>query len=565
MPMSEIATIRKELHKMHFKLDDERNARQCAEAKVKTLELDLADAHAGKAQAERKIDILQAQAERKNAMLQAEIDEVRRENLLLKSQNDIADKSADKSDVGQILLLHKKIKELEEKHAQTTAELEKLQKAHNRVSNANTPPSFGSDAQKQLSKYRKENAHNYQYDKEDDRQKRKRRTNNRFGGFWNCVLHNGKQGPRKQVRGKQKKNNPAIRVPDMPVTKNMDNTVTKCPACDNENISVKTVSKDVIDIPYVPRAQKTRHQSSVGRCSNGHKIDTTPKGITRGSSFGPNIMTYVVCLFFQTLSLAQIADNLALMGIPNVSKSTVFGALKAVAAEKFASKAGYITKRLGKSAFLMADETPIRLGKKRGYVWIFIGTYGIKIVVSPSRAKIVLDMHCPYFHIPITVDGYPVYGSFETIQRCWAHILREVELLAVRHGDSMSDLHQRLQSMYHGAKSISPDISEDQLNSWIDNTVHIADIYTKLGYSYGEKLRNAAPNLYTFVRHKGMEPTNNKSEQKLRKIVMHKKIRQMFRSVTGMNTYGILMTCLMTWDDQGHDVSEKIYKTIMAS
>ena len=62
-----------------------------------------------------------------------------------------------------------------------------------------------------------------------------------------------------------------------------------------------------------------------------------------------------------------------------------------------------------------------------------------------------------------------------------------------------------------------------------------------------------------------MEPTNNKSEQKLRKIVMHKKIRQMFGSVTGMSVYGILMTCLMTWDDQGHDLSEKGYKTVMAS
>ena len=49
-----------------------------------------------------------------------------------------------------------------------------------------------------------------------------------------------------------------------------------------------------------------------------------------------------------------------------------------------------------------------------------------------------------------------------------------------------------------------------------------------------EKLRSAAPNLHTFVRHKGIEPTN-KSEQRLRKIVMHKKIRQMFGSVTGMN------------------------------
>ena len=62
--------------------------------------------------------------------------------------------------------------------------------------------------------------------------------------------------------------------------------------------------------------------------------------------------------------------------------------------------------------------------------------------------------------------------------------------------------------MYHGAKSISPDISDDDLNGWINNTMGIADIYTELGYSYGEKLRNAAPNLYTFVRHKAMEPTN---------------------------------------------------------
>ena len=219
-----------------------------------------------------------------------------------------------------------------------------------------------------------------------------------------------------------------------------------------------------------------------------------------------------MCLFFQTLSLAQIADGLALMGIPNVSKSTIFGALRAVAMEKFASRARYITKRLGDSAFLMADETPIRIGKKRGYAWIFIGTYGIKIVVSPTRGKIVLDLHCPYFHIPITVDGYSVYGSFETVQRCWAHILREAELLAARHGGSMSELHQRLQSMYHGAKSISPDISDDDLNGWINNTMGIADIYTELGYYSGEK-----------------------------------------------------MTCLMTWDDQGHDLSEKVYKTITAS
>ncbi len=355
MLVSEIVILRKELHEMHFKLDDMTNAKQCVEAKVKTLQLDLADAHADKSQTERKI-----------GMLQTQIDYLKRENTRLKeSQNCIAGQS----DAEQILQLEKKNKELEEKYAQVTKELEKTQKAHNRVSNANTPPSSGSDAQRQLSEYRKENAGNYHYDKENSKKKRKRRTNNRFGGFWNNVPRRIKQDKGKQAKNNNNNNNnnTTIRIPDMPVTETKDNTVSKCPTCGDENIDVKTVNKDVIDIPYVPQAEKTRHQSSVGKCSNNHKINTTPKGITRGSSFGPNIMTYVVCLFFQTLSLAQIADNLALMGIPNVSKSTVFGALKAVAMQKFAPKARYITKRLGDTVFLMADETPIRIGKKRGY------------------------------------------------------------------------------------------------------------------------------------------------------------------------------------------------------
>ena len=89
MSMSEIVILCKELHKMHSKLDDMTSAKQRAEAIVKTLQLDLADAHAGKAQAERKIDIQQAQ-----------IDKLRRENARLKSQNGIAGKS----DAGQILL-----------------------------------------------------------------------------------------------------------------------------------------------------------------------------------------------------------------------------------------------------------------------------------------------------------------------------------------------------------------------------------------------------------------------------------------------------------------------------
>ena len=241
-------------------------------------------------------------------------------------------------------------------------------------------------------------------------------------------------------------------------------------------------------------------------------------------------------------------------------------ALAAVAVQKFTTKADYISKRLGDSWFLMADETKFRIGKKKdGYVWAFIGAYGIKIHVNPSRARAVVDLHFLYFDIPIVVDGYAVYESFKVRQRCWAHILREAELLAATHRGKRAELHQRLQSILHAAKKIPSDISDENLQGWIDGVRDIAAIYTELDHKFGVTLHNAAPDLFTFVRYPGMSPTNNMSERTLSPVVLHKKIRQMFRSAVGMQTYSTLMTYLLTWKAQDKDVLEKIHQTIMSN
>ncbi len=161
----------------------------------------------------------------------------------------------------------------------------------------------------------------------------------------------------------------------MPVTDVCDLTTTTCTNknCDAE-IDVVTITKDVVDIPKPVRATKRRIKSSRGTCKKGHKIDTQPtKGLTNGSSFGPNIMASIVYMFFFTLSLSSIADMLRMYGIYSVSKTTIMAALSAaVAKEKFASRAAYITGRLKDTRVLLADETPIRIGKHRGYA---LGVY----------------------------------------------------------------------------------------------------------------------------------------------------------------------------------------------
>ena len=155
------------------------------------------------------------------------------------------------------------------------------------------------------------------------------------------------------------------------MAKKADPTVEKCPECD-VGAKVKTEAGDVVDIPRVPKAEKTQYRISGGKCGSGHKIDTTPKGPIRGSAFGPNLTTKIAFPFFTALGPSSIAKALQAYGPGSVSKTTVLAALAAAATRKFAAEADRISERLGDS-FLMADETPIRIGKEWGYVRVFMG------------------------------------------------------------------------------------------------------------------------------------------------------------------------------------------------
>ncbi|MXY61320.1 MAG: transposase [Cenarchaeum sp. SB0665_bin_23] len=73
-------------------------------------------------------------------------------------------------------------------------------------------------------------------------------------------------------------------------------------------------------------------------------------------------------------------------------------------------------------------------------------------------------------------------------------------------------------------------------------------IYQKLGHDFGVTLLNAVPN----VRYPGMPPTNNKSERTIRRPVLHRKIRLMFRTNT------------VRWDDQDQNLLRNIHRTITA-
>jgi len=93
----------------------------------------------------------------------------------------------------------------------------------------------------------------------------------------------------------------------------------------------------------------------------------------------------------------------------------------------------------------------------------------------------------------------------------------------------------------------------------------IAQDYTDNGCRFGARLARAVPNLFTFLRHPHMEPTNNSAERMLRSVVISRKIRYGTRNEGGMRRFGTLMTCFLTWERRGASVSEMLLRILVAT
>ena len=72
------------------------------------------------------------------------------------------------------------------------------------------------------------------------------------------------------------------------------------------------------------------------------------------------------------------------------------------------------------------------------------------------------------------------------------------------------------------------------------------------------------PDLFTFVHYPGIDPANSESERMLRKVVIHRKIRQKLVTVGGI-MFGTIMTRLLTWDKMGLNWFEKLSETFWAT
>ena len=126
--------------------------------------------------------------------------------------------------------------------------------------------------------------------------------------------------------------------------------------------------------------------------------------------------------------------------------------------------------------------------------------------------------------------------------------MREAKYLAEGYS-SAQFLYVGLKAVYEKATSKKPPSKDDlilELKQWID----YAESYKELR-KFAVTVRNGIDHWFTFLDHKGVEPTNNRAERALRELVVLRKIIGTLRNEKGTRIMERIMSCISTWKQQG--------------
>lgn len=215
--------------------------------------------------------------------------------------------------------------------------------------------------------------------------------------------------------------------------------------------------------------------------------------------------------------------------------------------------------------FVYVDETGIRVLGKNYWLWVFrTDTDDVLVVIRNSRGRDVLkEILGEDFTGAGVNDGWRVYKWLPVVQRCWAHLLRQVDEYkdASEHGYMLSiEMHRKFQRLKEFLGKDPPieerrqmkELWDKELQLSVDEYKEYLDVRKVVKY-----IENGLGCWYTCLLYPGMQPTNNLAEQSIREHVIVEKIIGTFRSIKGSENYQYISSLLATWKLQGLNIVDE--------
>jgi transposase len=216
-----------------------------------------------------------------------------------------------------------------------------------------------------------------------------------------------------------------------------------------------------------------------------------------------------------------------------------------------------------------ADETGWREGPQRAWLWTAVTAYVTVFVVRLSRsAKVAQELLGERFWGYLATDRWSAYTWYPIWRRqlCWAHLLRDIEAMVAPGGRSQ-ELGEALQAqarqMFHWWHRVCDGtLTHASFRTYMQPVRWEVERLLEAGQTCGapktegtcrEILRRRQA-LWTFVRHAGVEPTNNAAERAIRPGVLWRKGSFGTQSADGSRFVEALMTVAATLKQQHRDI-----------
>ena len=346
----------------------------------------------------------------------------------------------------------------------------------------------------------------------------------------------------------------------------------KCPTCKSELGEPDGIAKQFReDIPCPTPYFVTLFNLPYHYCKNcGTFCIARHPDCPKKGRFGYNLLSNVSLLKFDgRLPNRKIVEALERDFKLKITPSTVMEINKRNA-DKLSPRYDKLVKKIRKALYVYVDETGLRVNGAKYWVWIFITSTETLVVIRPSRGKDVLEeILTKKFNGIVICDGWRVYPGFtKKIQRCWAHLLREVKDLSkkfpemVPFYEKIATLFTELKDSYR--KKMSKKKRQDLWKSAMRRLKKLIKIETKKDavQKMVQKIKNGLNHWFTFILHPEIEPTNNTAERGLREIVVQRKIFGCLRNEKGTTTMETIMSMFSTWKMLGKNLKTELLKSL---
>jgi transposase len=343
-----------------------------------------------------------------------------------------------------------------------------------------------------------------------------------------------------------------------------------CPNCGSENISLiqeklQHIQEDIVIVKRPVVTKYIHDQAYCRKCRT--KIHRPAPGELPNAPIGPVAKSIAIYLRYNVgVSYRKVQAILKdLFGLSCVPAS--LAGFDNKASSKALPLYDDLREKIRASDIVHADETSWRNDGLSHYVW-YAGNDNLAFfqIDRHRSTEVALSIFGKDFSGKLIRDRYAAYNNIGEYQSCLAHIITRAKELKKEYSllpDSKKEDHvlhflENVGDFFSHACNIANCLKSGEI-PWDESSKIEKRLMRKLGkicrspltFKPAETLRAylvgpEQKNLFTFLRHPGVPPTNNQAEQSLRHMVIFRKISFGTRSASGIKNHSIIPSMIQT-------------------